>query len=31
MVRTPPGVPETEREMVWAAHERVEVRRYPKP
>jgi hypothetical protein len=22
-----PGVPETERDMIWAAHERVEIRR----
>jgi hypothetical protein len=24
-----PGVPETERDMIWAAHERIEIRRGP--
>ena len=26
-----PGVPETERDMIWAAHERVTIRRGPSP
>jgi hypothetical protein len=26
-----PGLPETERDMTWPAHERVDVRRGPKP